>query len=679
MTTSRALSYLPHIDGLRAIAVISVILYHLNPAWLPGGFVGVDVFFVLSGYLITGKLADDLAADHFSIKEFYRRRIKRIAPLALLVIGCTLLFGYAVMLPDDMVMLAKSAVWSLGSMANVYFLREVDRDYFAPGTDEFPLLHLWSLGVEEQFYIIWPLIFYLVNILFKKDVIGQRRALIRVATIGCVVSIALSVGLSGAHGPFSFYMLPTRAFELMIGALLALCYNDEAVVQRVKRYAVPAMVAGILGLALSFCFINNGIVFPGSVALVPVVSTALLIAVGIAAPNGFATRMLCWKPATRIGIWSYAAYLWHWPLLAFFHYLIGKPGVIACIVLLLTTFAMAALSHRLVETPARKWAASFWKLATFQYFVPAAIMVSICIGVVYAGRAGISVYSETYLTQVATQRKALAPALGSEVCQRQRLEKGDLSDKNCLMGHTGVGKPEVLVFGDSHAAHYVPMIDMVARRAGYQFRNLEVGGCPPVLDPTAAGVDPKRRDDCARSVGLIWSIVKNYPVVMLGASWSGYDTGRHAMIKQLRATVLALQAQHVRVVLLAKIPTMGNYDRLCPLKKIHFSLLECAQPLQPLAPDVAAVNADLAQLAESLPDVKVFDPTSYVCTNGLCASQSPTGVSRYYDKTHLLARGSIEIGQAVLARQGVPAPLDVCDRVACRPDRTAGQAQFNMP
>jgi peptidoglycan/LPS O-acetylase OafA/YrhL len=150
--------YRSDIDGLRAIAVVSVIVFHLKSSLLPGGFVGVDIFFAISGYLITKNIAEGMEAGRFSIIEFYRRRIKRIAPVMLTVIASVLCIGYLVLLPEELVALAKSAIWSVGSLANVYFWHEVDTEYFATASSQLPLLHLWSLGVEEQFYLIWPLL-----------------------------------------------------------------------------------------------------------------------------------------------------------------------------------------------------------------------------------------------------------------------------------------------------------------------------------------------------------------------------------------------------------------------------------------------------------------------------------------------------------------------------------------
>jgi len=302
----------------------------------------------------------------------------------------------------------------------------------------------------------------------------------------------------------------------------------------------------------------------------------------------------------------------------------------------------------------------------------------VCLFLVYGERAGLAPYNAPYLAQLADQRNAMAPAYKKDwICQRQRLAAADLHDARCVLGRAGEDKAQVLVLGDSNAAHYVPMLEVFAHSAGYRFRNLEIGFCPPVLDPDAAGVDPARRADCVASLALAWPLLQDYSVVMLGASWTNYQLRSPAMLAQLRTTIESLQAQGIGVVLLAKIPTVRDYDRLCTLKKLRVGLLDCAYAPQPMAEDVAAINVQLAALAASLPGVAWFDPAPYLCSGGQCASQSPAGAPRYYDSSHLMVSGSVEIGQAVLAREGVPAALNVCDRVACLPEGSAEQLTFS--
>ena len=208
--------YRPDIDGLRAIAVLSVIVFHIWPDALPGGFVGVDIFFVISGYLITLQILRDLASGQFSIGGFYRRRIKRIAPAMMAMLLATIIAAEFLLRPADAEAVSRSGLWSLLSLANVYFWLSEDESYFAASTDEIPLLHLWSLGVEEQFYILWPLV-----LLFLARHMQMRAGYIVMATL-IAASFAFGQYFYPVDPSFVFYMLPSRVAELMLGAVAAM-------------------------------------------------------------------------------------------------------------------------------------------------------------------------------------------------------------------------------------------------------------------------------------------------------------------------------------------------------------------------------------------------------------------------------------------------------------------------
>ena len=223
-------AYRPEIDGLRGVAVLVVILFHIDPQWLPGGFVGVDVFFVISGYLITGILDKELSNDRFTITSFYERRIRRILPALWALFVVCLPISYWLLLPADAEAAGKSALWSILGMANVFFWREVKTDYFAPESAQMPFLHLWSLGVEEQFYLLWPLALFLI---YKH---WNRRARILAASLAIAIvvisTLLADLTISDQDLRFAYYMLPARAGELAVGAALALLYPQFAKFQK---------------------------------------------------------------------------------------------------------------------------------------------------------------------------------------------------------------------------------------------------------------------------------------------------------------------------------------------------------------------------------------------------------------------------------------------------------------
>ncbi len=306
------MNYRTDIDGLRALAVLSVIVFHISAVALPGGFAGVDIFFVISGYLITLHIVSEVDQGRFSLAEFYRRRIKRIAPAMLVVVAATFAAAQSLLRPEDAEKVAESALWSLASLANVYFWLFQDTGYFAAASEEQPLLHLWSLGVEEQFYIIWPLVLMAV---------GARRrgrAFVGIAAAVMIGSFALGQWVFAAHPSFAYYMLPTRAGELLIGALLAHAVHGGA---RPPSRGV-AEAAAWIGLVLvvgSLFLLSEHRVFPGWQAVPPTLGTGLLIYAGLDGRT-LTARFFSLRPLVAVGLVSYSAYLIHWPILSFMRY-----------------------------------------------------------------------------------------------------------------------------------------------------------------------------------------------------------------------------------------------------------------------------------------------------------------------------------------------------------------------
>lgn len=335
--------YRPDIDGLRAFAVISVVAYHLNKEFLPGGFVGVDIFFVISGYLITGLLYSAHRINAFSFSNFMMRRALRILPATLFMVFIVVLFGAKFMLPADVISLSESAVASVFSLANVYFWFFLDQGYFAQSSDYVPLLHLWSLGVEEQFYVAWP---FLLLLFLRLKWIGFILGLILAAG-----SFALSDYYVGQDQSFAYYMLPTRAGQLMAGAgLYFIMLNfQSAVVPRYLGLALGAM--GILAL-LASVFLLAEEEHPGLISVLPVFAAAAVIAAGALGKNPVSS-VLSHRIPVAIGLISFSLYLWHWPILAFYRYAYGDPDVIGGMLCILLMLVSAFFSYKYIEGPFR--------------------------------------------------------------------------------------------------------------------------------------------------------------------------------------------------------------------------------------------------------------------------------------------------------------------------------------
>lgn len=309
--------YRRDIDGLRSVAVMAVVFYHLGLPFQFEGFVGVDIFFVISGFLITGILYREIASGTFSIGDFYIRRVKRILPALFVVVVATVIVGVLIMLPGDIRDLGKSAFSAVISVSNVYFWYSDDASYFARSSELIPLLHTWSLGIEEQFYLIWPLA---LLIIYR---FSGHRGVIALSTVIALLSFIYAQKLLDSDQSFSYYMLPSRAGELIIGALAFLA-TSQAPTRDVRGPLAESLTLTGCGLiAYSLLLSDAGNSFPGINALYPCLGAALIL-YGGAHNNTLVSRLLGCRPLVAIGLVSYSLYLWHWPFLAFSRYLYGE-------------------------------------------------------------------------------------------------------------------------------------------------------------------------------------------------------------------------------------------------------------------------------------------------------------------------------------------------------------------
>lgn len=342
------MKYRSDIDGLRSVAVLSVIAYHYFPPLLRGGFIGVDIFFVISGYLISGIVFDEINGNRFSILTFYRRRVNRIFPALACVLVASLAFGWIALFPDEFRSLGKNTLASTLFVENIYLW--LQSGYFDSDSIKKPLLHIWSLGVEEQFYIIYPPMLVLAH---KLRILNGKFL-----TACCLVSFVVCVALNAYAPSADFYLPFTRYWELAVGGLLAWrerSVTDEPLGPLAARWVPPAVVsmAGVSAIAVGFFLIDSRTPFPGTAALLPVVGAALIIGSGpLALPNRL---LLSNRLAVFVGKISYPLYLWHWPLLAFLYIVnIEKPEPPIRLVIAAIGFVLATATWQLVETPIRK-------------------------------------------------------------------------------------------------------------------------------------------------------------------------------------------------------------------------------------------------------------------------------------------------------------------------------------
>ena len=342
MATARAFDHRGDIDGLRAVAVLAVIVHHVSARALPGGFIGVDVFFVISGFLITSIILRDLGAGMFSFATFYERRVRRLLPnLTLLLVFCSCV-AWVLLLPADFRNYSSSLFSTSIFTSNMFFWR--DSWYFAAPAQTKPLLHTWSLAIEEQYYLIFPAVLWMLHCYAPK----RTRA---ACTIGFLVSLAMSVWAVRNAPAAAFYILPSRAWELLLGSLLVVGAVPTISSARSLELIAAAGLITILAAAFSF---DSATPFPGAAALLPRAGTALIIHAGAAPHMTMVRRMLGWGPLVVIGLMSYSLYLWHWPLLAFARYYFLSeitPGATTLFVAI--SLIIAYLAWRFVERPVR--------------------------------------------------------------------------------------------------------------------------------------------------------------------------------------------------------------------------------------------------------------------------------------------------------------------------------------
>lgn len=643
-------TYRADIDGLRAIAVLAVILFHINKDLLPGGFIGVDVFFVISGYLISLNIIRDINTSKFSIAEFYRRRIKRIFPPLIIVLVATIGLSQLILLPEDALTVAKSGLWSTFSMANVYFWLFQDTSYFAVASNQLPLLHLWSLGIEEQFYIIWPfaLLFFLRS-KYKKHFF---------AVFGLIGILSYVLGdFLFPHAPsFSYYMLPTRAGELLLGGILAQFIIKKENLEISKVVISMVSLSGFLMIIGSLFLLSENSVFPGVRALLPTLGTAALILSGYygnAAPN----RLLKLKPMSWIGLISYSAYLWHWPILALYRYGNFKITIFSGTIIFFITLFIAWLSYTYIETPARNSKKTTKEVVIYYFLAPSVIIILGSAASIGLRGYGLRWFSEEYKTTQITIRDQTRPAYDYDyVCQYWGAAEIETNDPNCVIGNNKNVPPKAILWGDSNAAHYIGILGTFANEAGFRFRNLEIGACPPINTDVALFASPTRVQECNNSQELIFKALNEYQVIIISASWTSY-LNQDKFMDAVFETVQSLVDDGKLIILLGKAPIHQDYDRLCQEKAVSFPGMTCEYPDKPLSMEVLAFNEKLQEFASQHQNVKYYDFNKFLCPNGYCSVYDENGYPLYYDNQHLSLDGSWRLGKQIYEKVGIPYPF----------------------
>ncbi|MBJ6978098.1 acyltransferase family protein [Luteimonas sp. MC1895] len=646
------MKYQPHIDGLRAVAVLLVIFHHLGD-WggLAGGFVGVDVFFVISGFLITSIVKSEIEAGTFSFGGFYKRRVVRLAPAYFTVVLATTVAALIWMLPAELLAYARSMIASSLFLANFHMWQEVG-GYFGASAETVPLLHLWTLAVEEQFYLFWPVAMLVVHRLLPQK--WRLWVLLLVVVIGTVVS---QWGV--AHYPAAaYYLLPTRFFELAIGALLA--YLPAST--RGRSWASAVSLAGMAMILYAGLYYWKETLFPGYAVLMPVLGTAMVLRWGEGTVVG---KALSTSIATFIGKISYPAYLWHWPIIAFLNLnevAITVPNGVSVVV---ATLMLAWMTYRCIELPARRFR-SFSGMRVVLTGGAAPILASVALGLLLVGVNGIPGRFPDSLNK---KSEAL---LASPSKARGRCNEGPptapLPPDQCVVGRSS-GKVDFLLVGDSHANHFTGFLDVLGKDANLRGYDMTRSNTPflPGVDRWSVrdgsldhhgNFAPRNRyvtelldRERIETVVLAGNYTRFYNDEILRA---GSLEGRGAFESGMRAAIGVAQSSASRVVILSTIPllTKGLHD--CVLRAERFQTdRECVLPTKDYLERTRDVEAFFASLREEFPDVIWIDLSRLMCGPTTCVTEMD-GTPLYKDDGHLNDIGSRLLAKAWIERFGNP-------------------------
>lgn len=651
------MKYRREIDGLRALAVVPVVMFHAGIGGFSGGFVGVDVFFVISGYLITGIILDAMAQGKFSFAAFYERRARRILPALFVVVAATLILSSVVLLPEDLKAFSKSMLAVMLFASNLLFWSE--SGYFQADAELLPMLHTWSLAVEEQYYLVFPVV---AVFLFRRGIRTLTAALVVVA----VLSFALAEWGSRAHPDAAFYLLPFRAWELMTGALAAVYLRSKSPLAGPALASFLAAV-GLALLVLSIPGFDRALPWPGAYAMVPVLGTGLIIV--FAQPHNLVGRWLGSSGLVGIGLVSYSAYLWHQPLFALARQAsVDEPTMPFYLLLCVLTFVLAGLTWRFVEQPFRK-PSRFSRRFIF--------LGALAFALLFAGIAALLYANKGYPGRIENHARVADlfrwQGLASP-CGKQLAVAAEIEAQCRLPEGARPGEVDTALFGDSHADAFLPALISLYGERETSHAYIGMGGCLPLL-----GVDVKSGiwpEDVCRSLAqaqYTYASQVRPRNLLLVARWGMYTEGettsrsarryylvendadplsrghsKAVFVRALERTVRAYQALGTRVFLMEQVP-----QQITEPRKVFHKLNQAGLWGDPAAEAVIQRNASpisqhhaqqshVRELLNRLPHMegfRVLNPEELFCSAGQCVMGDKDG-PWYLDRDHLNIRGA---------------------------------------
>jgi len=519
------------LNALRAVAVMAVILFHYNVPLFNGGFSGVDIFFVLSGYLITGIILRGLQTERFSFIDFIRKRGQRILPALIFLIFFLLIVCFFIYLPNDYLLLAENSTASLLFISNMMYA--FDGNYFAPSANTNLLLHTWSLSVEWQFYLLLPLFLVLINKVLKND----RIKYLILFTIAALLSFALSLVLTEKFPTYSFYLLPTRSWEILAGGiafLLSPCLKDST-----RKYLA---IIGYIVLVGCILLLNAGLSWPGFFTLLPVLGTCMII---VSNWNNF--KILKLQTVQFLGKISYSLYLWHWPLFVLSNYFGIKQTPVTITFLIFASVGFGYISYRFIEsikfTKARTIAISSFSFA-------------IILGILSFKDSNAFLFKEKTLA-ISNYDKVFEEErkwqFGTGNCYITTVDKGFSNYNQNLCLALEKGKRNILLIGDSHAAEFSQTLREKLQKSGAHLLQATASGCLPVLKKNG-------RSNCNEIISFIYKdyLPKNSTKIdgiIISANWKMSRQNKHELLEDIKETLQYLRKLKIRTYILGQTET----------------------------------------------------------------------------------------------------------------------------
>lgn len=625
--SASAQDFRPDIEGLRALAVAGVIAFHFGLTALPGGFAGVDIFFVISGYLITRHLVAEISdTGRLDLLRFYARRARRLLPAALFVIAATLAAGAIILSPEEQALYSKGAMFASAYMINLWLIRW-SFDYFANDATSNPFIHYWSLSVEEQFYLAWPALLMLAA--WMKP--GKRAIIVAIGIVG-LVSFILCAWLTSVSQPWAFYFSPLRAWEFAAGGLASMV--PARLLQERPLLGRALSLAGLTMIGVAYLTFSEDAPFPGFLALLPVAGTVLLLKAGAAGARegtpyspdsgrNWVNAALALPPLQWTGGVSYSIYLWHWPVIVYAGMLVPELTPAERLSCLALTLALAAISYHLIENPIRR---NGWLMANAaRALVPALLLTGTGVAAAY-GNARLAVHNLD-----AEQRIIAASAAEPSTA---RAKAGCVQDyetvtpRPCVFGD---GHRVIALFGDSHADHWSTPLIEAGRKNGYRVVTWLKNSCRASRISVWSSELKRPYAECDRwREQAIAEIIQAKPALVViselaltsgrkmagrGGDTDSQDADWRA---GLRSTLTSLSQAGLKVAFIRDVPFNNANVDTCVARALwrNETPSRCDQTRAYAANDtMAAVERDIV---DSIPNAAYVDLTDRFCSATIC-------------------------------------------------------------